>query len=174
MKKLLNFFLITALLLFFLTGCRTKAQEQAVAPFSDATWNKTPEELIGLEENDFTTTPSVYGGDSYLFPVTWLDHEGTVKYMYDQNKNLVSIAFYYETQSREDMEILYDTIRKQALEKYGESIPTTNQDNLGDRWIRSEGNIILAAFWTKESCALQYSFLHPSISRDAEGNLSTQ
>ena len=92
MKKLLNFFLITALLLFFLTGCRTKALEQAVAPFSDATWNKTPEELIGLEENDFTTTPSVYGGDSYLFPVTWLDHEGTVKYMYDQNKNLVSIA----------------------------------------------------------------------------------
>ena len=94
--------------------------------------------------------------------------------MYDENDQLVSIAFYCEADTLENLTNLYDTIRSQASQDYGNSIVTTNQDNLGDRWIRSEGNVILAAFWNKESCALQYSFLHPKISRDAEGNLAAE
>lgn len=164
-------FLLTFFLLPILVGCGAENKAQAVAPFSHADWQSTPEQIAALHEENAKTTVSLYGGSSYLFPVTWLEHEGTVKYMYNEKNQLMSIAFYYEADSAESLTALYDRIRSMASQSYGKSITTTNQDNLGERWIRSEGNIILAAFWNEESCALQYSFLHPEVSRDAEGNL---
>lgn len=173
-QKISVLFLLVILSLLIFSGCRNTDKVQTVAPFSEAGWESTPQELSSFHESTPDTTLSVYGGNSYLFPVTWMEQEGTVKYMYDENEQLVSIAFYCEADTLENLTALYDTIRSQAFREFGESIVTTNQDNVGDRWIRSEGNIILAAFWNEESCALQYSFLHPRISRDAEGNLSTE
>lgn len=167
-------FSLVILLLLILAGCKDAGKTQTIAPFSNANWESTPQELAALHGGDADTALSVYGGNSYLYPITWLEQEGTVKYMYAENDQLVSIAFYCEADTLENLTNLYDTIRSQASQDYGNSIVTTNQDNLGDRWIRSEGNVILAAFWNKESCALQYSFLHPKISRDAEGNLAAE
>ena len=153
-------------LLLSLAACSSKEQSSVPpAPFSQAHWSYTLEDLQKLEQTAFETTGSVYGGSSYLFPATYLDHQGTIKYMFDENNQLVAIAFFYEGTDAAQVAELARQIQELAHQEFGESIHSeTAGHNSGEKWVRKEGNVLLSVLTTEEANALQYSFLHPSIS----------
>lgn len=154
-----------------LTGCGSKKAEAVLeAPFTEAQWSSTPEEVMALEGNaDYTTTDSVYGGTCYIFPKEYLGHEGSVKYMYDAENALVCVAWSYGTPDAAEASSLYVEIQTQTTEKYGEGIHTAKHySNLGDKWALESGNILLITFITEENAALQYSYLHPNVSNPSK------
>jgi hypothetical protein len=158
--------------LILLTGCQS-GKDAVIAPFSTATWDTTIDDVLEMAGDDYTTTDSVYGGDCYIVPGTYLDHEGSIKYMYDEDDALMCVAFTYSDSDTDAISDLYDEICGDVTDTYGESIHTqSHYSNSGDKWVREDGNILLMRLSTENASALQYSYLHPSISRDADGNLA--
>jgi hypothetical protein len=174
-KKFTHILLTVVLLFTLLSGCGKQTGDKAVAPFSDATWNYTVDDVKEMAGDDYTTTDSVYGGDCYILPGTYMDYDGSVKYMFDDDDALVCIAFACTNSDPDKISELYEKINKDVTDTYGEGTHTAkHSSNSGDKWIRDEGNILLLVLSTDDASALQYSYLHPSVSRDADGNLSTE
>jgi hypothetical protein len=168
-------FLVLLCLVFFLAGCQSKTEAAAVAPFSTATWDCTTQDVEAMAGDDYTVTDSVYGGDCYILPLSYLGYEGSIKYMYNEDNELMCIAFTYTDSDPEEISELYDQIYADVTESYGEGIHSAKHySNSGDKWVRDEGNILLMVLSTESASALQYSYLHPSISRDADGNLPSE
>ncbi|MGN0329993.1 MAG: hypothetical protein ACI4D5_02020 [Kineothrix sp.] len=165
LKNKLHFLCVCALI-FFISACGASEPSSAPpAPFSRALWSSTLQDLRELEQTEYETTASVYGGSSYIFPASYLDYSGKVKYMYDDRDQLVAIAFFYEGSDASQVKELYDKIYPLAARAFGESIHSeTAGHNSGEKWTRKEGNVLLSVLSTQEAHALQYSFLHPSVS----------
>jgi hypothetical protein len=172
MKKGISTALIIVFLLTLLPGCGKQTGNEVIAPFSEATWNYTVYDVKEMAGGDYTTTDSIYGGDCYILPGTYMDYEGSIKYMFDEDDALVCVAFAYTDSDPGSVSTLYEKISSEVTAAYGEGTHTAeHSSNSGDKWIRDEGNILLVVLSTDYSSALQYSYLHPSISRDADGNL---
>jgi hypothetical protein len=173
-KKFIPTLLALLCVLTLLAGCQSKDAE-AVAPFSSATWDLSVDDVKKMAGDDYSTTDSIYGGDCYILPATYLDHDGSIKYMYDENDELMCVAFTYTDEDADTISTLYDEIHDDVTEAYGDGIHTqSHYSNSGDKWVRDDGNILLMVLSTENASALQYSYLHPSVSRDADGNLSTE
>ncbi len=153
-------------MLLLLSACTSSDQtSDPPAPFSQATWDSTPQELETLEDTAAETTASIYGGTTYLFPSSYLNYQGTVKYMYDADGQLTVIAFYYEGSTAEEISQFSQEIYQRTAKTYGDGIHSeTAGHNSGEKWVRPEGNIILSVLASSDANALQYAFLHPSVS----------
>lgn len=175
-KKLVSNLLCLTLAAALLVGCSSTTTTEVVleAPFTEAEWSSTPEEVIALEGEhsnpaEYTTTDSVYGGTCYIFPKEYLGYEGSIKYMYDAENSLACVAWSYGTPDAKAVSDLYEEIHSQTTEKYGEGLRTAKHySNMGDKWSLESGNILLITFITEKNAALQYSYLHPSVSNNAE------
>ncbi len=159
--------------MLFLCSCASGNPEDAersapATPFCNAGWDDTVDSVMAEEGEDYQTYPSVYGGTTYTYPKEYLEKSGTVKYMFDAEDRLMSIAWAYGSDNTAELHLLYDTINENVNETYGAS--TYNADNsnsvgnFGNVWHREDGDIILSTMITSETKALQYSYLHPSVS----------
>lgn len=167
MKRLRTFFSVSLLCLFAastFTGCKQETPK-VTNPFTEITWENTVEEVIAKEGDDYTTYDSVYNGTTYVFSKSYLELEGTVKYMFDDNDKLMCVAWTYSSDTEDALKSTYNKIHKQVEDTYGESgYAADHQTNYGDVWHLEEGDIILSVVTTDTQKALQYSYLHPSVS----------
>ena len=94
---------------------------------------------------------------------------GTVKYMFDQDEKLASIAWAYGSDDADELYKLYDTIHADVVAAHGESgYNTQKETNYGDVWYLEDGNIIISTMVTDSQKALQFAYLSPEQSTAAE------
>lgn len=168
LRSLLSVILTLILVSTLFTGCQSSDKPQGF-PFTEITWEDSPDDMTALEGTSDTSYPSTYDGTTYTYPKKYLDLDGTIKYMYDGDNKLMCVAWLYSADSEEDLKKAYDTIHKQVEEIHGKSgYNTGNITNYGDVWYLEEGNIVLGAVTTDTQKALQYSYLNPAVSTKEE------
>ena len=167
MKHLHEF--ITSLLfltsiILFLTGC-SSVQTKNTCPFTEITWNSTPEDIRALEGELQDSYYSSFKGTTYVYNKEYLGLKGTIKYMFDDEEKLVSIAWLYLPKSDEDMESVYTTLVKQTNKIYGKSGFNSDMTTAkGEVWYLESGNIVIGVMSTGINEAIQYQFFHPEVS----------
>lgn len=170
LKRLL-FTLTVMSLLFILTACGQNKEQEPVldCPFTELEWNSTIDDMTAVEGQDYSTYDSLYGGLCYTYPKEYEGCSGTVKYMFDDENRLMSVAWAYSAETAEELQDLYETISTSVTEKHGESGYTAGGvGNYGGVWYRENGDIILTTMATTENKALQYAYLHPLVSHTEE------
>lgn len=158
--------LFTAGMLF---ACGKNGDGALDCPFTELDWDNTAEEIIAAEGEEYSTYDSIYGGLCYTYPKEYEGHTGVIKYMFDEEDRLVSIAWTYNTESSEELAAVYEELNHAAIEAYGDSGKSAEGvGNYGNVWHLEGGDIILTTMSTSELSVLQYSYLHPLISSPEE------
>ena len=158
------------LTLFFtaalLCGCGSKKSTALPdCPFSELKWESSVKDMEKVEGTDHETYASVYGGTTYTYDREYQGVPGTVKYMFDQDDKLASIAWAYGSDDAEELYKLYDTIHADVVAAHGESgYNTQKETNYGDVWYREDGNIIISAMITESQKAFQLAYVSPDHS----------
>ena len=163
--------LIGLLLLCALTACGgEKETEPALdCPFTDLGWNSTVDDMLSAEGDDYSTYDSLYGGLCYTYPKDYVGLSGTVKYMFNEENKLMSVAWAYSAENADEIASLYETVSTSIIAENGESgYDVSGVGNYGGVWYRESGDIILTTMITSENKALQYAYLHPLVSRGEE------
>ena len=170
-----TFTLLTASLiaLGLFSGCGKETADVSSyisCPFSAITWDQDLDALADAEGENYTTYKSVYGGTTYTYPKEYQGQQGTVKYMFDGDEELVCVAWAYDgTFDVDSMHALYDAIHDEVVSAYGESDNSTEKaTNYGDVWHLDGGNILISTMVTSENSALQYAYLSPKVATAAE------
>lgn len=145
---------------------RGKDTEPALdCPFTDMGWDSTVGDVIAAEGENYSTYDSVYGGLCYTYPKEYDGYSGTVKYMFNDQDALMSVAWAYSAQDADELATLYDTINTSVNEVHGESgYHAQGAGNYGNVWYLESGDIILSTMMSSEVMALQYAYLHPLVS----------
>lgn len=161
--------LLLSVLPLILGSCKNTESAKTIAPFSDATWEYTKENILSCEGKNYTTYDSVYGGICYTYPKTYGAYQGTIKYMLDAEDRLMCIAWAYSSENEQELSTLYESIFQSVNEQNGDTAYATDKPtNYGNVWRRKEGNIILSAMITSDLKVLQYAYLHPDVSNNGE------
>ncbi len=164
--RYLSLLLPAAILAFSLFGCGQNSSVSPASPFSDINWDNTIEEIKKYEGSDYTTYASVYGGLCYTYPKAFENHQGTIKYMLDEENRLKSIAFACPFEAEQELYNFYGLLEESInAENPNETSQTTNSGHI---WYREEGNIVLSLMVTSDLKALQCAYLHPDVSSKAE------
>lgn len=170
-RESISVLLIWALIaLMLLTGCSVSAKiGETVCPFTEVGWKCSEKTLKAYETGDFTTYPSVYSGTTYNYHKDYMGHNGTIKYMYDNNGDLKCIGWLYSAENMEDLTEVFDMLYDECNEKYGDYDYVAPGGgvvgNAGGVWYRDEGNIVLSQMTTDDVLAVQCTYLHPDVSR---------
>jgi len=156
------------IVLAFTCSCRSSTpSSNTIAPFSDLNWNSTVDDILDSENVKHSTYDSVYGGLCYTYPKEYNGYKGTVKYMLNEEEELMAIAWTYSSENTQLLNALYDNIHDSISQKYGKSgQEAEGVNNYGDVWYLDEGNILLSLMLTSDVKALQYSYLNPKVSTE--------
>lgn len=147
-----------------LTGCGSKKIAQ-IAPFSEATWETTESDLATLETGEEGESyPSMYYGQTHTYAKNYLDHDGTVKYMFDDKGALMGLAWTAVAESEEQYQDIYNKLKDSLKKKYGDSTDRSGTSNAGDAWYTDEGDIILIGSSTDTLKVVQCGYLNPIVS----------
>ena len=108
---------------------------------------------------------SIYSGTTYSFNKEFNGMQGTIKYMFDDNDKLMSMAWVYIPQSKDDLENVYQSLYDETCQLYGESGFDSNTGTAkGNVWYLKDGNILIGVMSTGVNEAIQYQFFHPDVS----------
>lgn len=174
MKKRKTYFLslLTALLLLCsLTACGGKKETEPAldCPFTDLEWSSTVDDMLSAEGGNYSTYDSLYGGLCYTYPKNYEGHNGTVKYMFNEENKLMSVAWAYSAEDEDEIASLYEAVSASVSAANGESgYDAGGVGNYGGVWYRENGDIIITTMITSENKALQYAYLHPLVSHREE------
>lgn len=147
-------------LCIIMTGC--KEIEPIDCPLTDLGWEITEEDLTASEGEALSTYDSIYGGTTYTYDSVYKEKNGTIKYMYDEEGILMSIAWAYGSDDADELMELYELLHAELEETHGESGYTANEEtNYGDVWRLDEGHIIISVVLTESNKALQLSYVSP-------------
>lgn len=142
-------------------GCGTT--KPIDCPFTEHDWEITSEELIEAEGEYLTSYDSTYGGTTYTYDCSYLDKDGTIKYMFDEDGILMNVAWAYGSTDADELLELYEKIHDDIVENYGKSgYHTESSTNYGDTWEMKEGNILLSVMNTDSNKALQIAYVNPA------------
>ena len=124
MKRLRKSVILLFLIAMCLFICSCGQSKKAECPFTEITWENTLDEVLALEGEPLDSYPSTYSGTTYIFSKDFHDMSGTIKYMFDDNDRLMSMAWLYIPESEDDLENVYQTLCDETTQTYGEvSIP---------------------------------------------------
>lgn len=169
--RLCTVLLFTTALLF---GCGSNSSTMPDCPFSDLKWSSSVKDMEKAEGTGHETYDSVYGGTTYTYGKEYQGVSGTVKYMFDEDEKLASIAWAYGSDDADELYQLYETIHADVVAAYGESgYNTQKETNYGDVWYLKDGNIILSTMVTNSQKALQFAYLSPEQSTSADDTYSS-
>ena len=153
------------LVLFSLLLCSCGQSKKVECPFTEITWENTPEDVLALEGEPLDSYPSTYSGTTYTFSKDFNDMSGTIKYMFDDNDKLMSMAWLYIPESKEDLETVYQSLCDETSQLYGESGFNSDMGTAkGNVWYLEDGNILIGVMSTGVNEAVQYQFFHPDVS----------
>lgn len=170
MKKLQKSFRLFAIItgsFLLLSGCSKKA-ETVECPFTEITWESTLEDVQALEgEEALDSYTSIYYGTTYTYEKEYMGLPGTIKYMFDDEDRLMSMAWMYIPESDEDLDNVYDTLQQETEQLYGESgFDSDRATAKGEVWYMEDGNVLIGVMSTGVNEAIQYQFFHPDVSSD--------
>ena len=95
MKRLRKSVILLFLIAMCLFICSCGRSKKAECPFTEITWENTLDEVLALEGEPLDSYPSTYSGTTYTFSKDFHDMSGTIKYMFDDNDRLMSMAWLY-------------------------------------------------------------------------------
>lgn len=155
---------IVATVSLFFTGCGSKSQ-YVDCPLSDVALGSSAEDVIAAEGDNYESYDSTYGGTTYKYDKEYAGEDGTIKYMCDDEGELVCIAWAFDgTNDPETMSALYDTLHAEVVDNYGDSKSTTKDEtNNGDLWRVDGGSIMIYSMITDSNKALQYSYISSKV-----------
>lgn len=167
MKYFVNFIMSSLLLtgmLFSLFGC-TSPSKDVICPFTEITWESSLEDVQALEGELQDSYYSSYNGTTYVYKKEYMGRSGNIKYMFDAEENLKSMAWTYLPESAEDMENVYTELVNQTNKLYGKSGFDSDMNTAkGQVWYLEGGNIIIGVMSTGINEAIQYQYFHPDVS----------
>lgn len=168
-KNHMRAFFLSCILIALLCACGApKKVSDSAAPFTGLTWEATAQDMIAVEGEDYETYPSVYSGTTYTYPKQYLEKDGTIKYMFDQDGALMSVAWAFSSENVGVLQDLYNEIDASVTASFGESgysaDGANSVGNYGNVWYLEQGDIILSTMITSEAKVLQYAYLHPAVS----------
>ena len=147
-----------------LTGCGSKKTTQ-IAPFSEATWETTESDLATLETGEEGESyPSMYYGQTHTYAKSYLDYDGTVKYMFDDKGALMGLAWTVVAESEAQYQEIYNKLKDTLKKQYGDSTDRSGTTNAGDAWYTDDGDIILIGSSTDKLKVIQCGYLNPVVS----------
>ncbi len=147
-----------------LTGCGSKKTAQ-IAPFSEATWETTESDLATLETGEEGESyPSMYYGQTHTYAKSYLDYDGTVKYMFDDKGALMGLAWTAVAESEAQYQEIYNKLKDTLKKQYGDSTDRSGTSNAGDAWYTDDGDIILIGSSTDKLKVIQCGYLNPVVS----------
>lgn len=147
-----------------LTGCGSKKTAQ-IAPFSEATWETTESDLATLETGEEGESyPSMYYGQTHTYDKSYLDYDGTVKYMFDDKGALMGLAWTVVAESEAQYQEIYNKLKDTLKKQYGDSTDRSGTSNAGDAWYTDDGDIILIGSSTDKLKVIQCGYLNPVVS----------
>lgn len=156
---------LTLLLTGILFAC---GEKKAIdCPFTDLGWETTIDELFEAEGECEEPYASTYGGLVYTYPASYMGYDGIIKYMYDENDVLMSVAFAYGSDQdaeleAEELKEFYDKLAADIEKDHGKSdYDTDKSTNYGKVWELKEGHIILSVMLTESNKALQIAYVNP-------------
>lgn len=167
MKRTRSFIaLLLVSVTFLLAGC-SSAQTQVKCPFTQITWENTLEDVQALEGELQDSYYSSYKGTTYVYDKEYLGLKGSIKYMFDDEENLRSMAWLYLPESSEDLENVYAKLVEQTNKLYGKSGFDSDMNTAkGEVWYLEGGNILIGVMSTGVNEAIQYQFFHPEVSSE--------
>lgn len=169
-KTLLKKAICPLMICAVLYGC-SKA-EPLDCPYTDLDWDTTEKELFEAKGDYLSSYNSTYGGTTYTYEGSYMDKNGTIKYMYDEDGVLMNVAWAYGSTDEDELLELYNKLYDNLEESYGESgYHTSEENNYGDTWEMKEGNILLSVMNTPNNKALQIAYVNPlnEEKKDKEG-----
>lgn len=161
--RIVSFFLAGSMILSLL-GCGATAAKANTpkVPFTEASWDSTEEEIKALEGTEFTTASiSSYGGDTCIFSKEYLGISGDVKYMFDDQGRLRSIAFFYLSTDQDAFQEAYTTVYNQAKADLGDASDDSLESDFyaGDQWELENGIAYLILAQQDDEIAFQYTYI---------------
>lgn len=158
--------LLLLTMVFSCLGCGSSSKE-VTCPFTEITWENTLEDVQALEGELQDSYYSSYKGTTYVYEKEYLGLKGSIKYMFDDEENLRSIAWLYLPESKEDLEKVYADLVNQTNKLYGESGFDSDMSTAkGAVWYLEGGNILIGVMSTGVNEAIQYQFFHPEVSSE--------
>lgn len=165
-QKLTASLLLLASVTLFLAGC-TFTKRKVTCPFTQITWESTLEDIQALEGELMDSYYSSYKGTTYVYEKEYLGLKGSIKYMFDDEGRLMSMAWLYLPGTAEELETVYADLVDQTNRLYGKSGFDSDMTTAkGEVWYLEEGNILIAVMSTGVNEAIQYQFFHPDVSSD--------
>lgn len=168
MKKKINYrekltaSVLTVALLASTALCGCGKAEPIDCPFTEHGWEITEEKLFDTEGDYVSSYDSTYGGTTYTYECSYMDKDGTIKYMYDEDGVLMNVAWAYGSTDADELQELYNKIHDGIEDEYGESgYHADSSTNYGDTWEMEEGNILLSVMITESNKALQVAYVNP-------------
>ncbi len=153
-----------------LCGCSSVSREVTI-PFTEITWESSAEDVQALEGELQDSYYSSYKGTTYVYEKEYLGLSGSIKYMFDDEEKLMSMAWLYLPESDEDLEIVYADLVKQTNKLYGKSGFDSDMNTAkGEVWYLENGNILIGVMSTGVNEAIQYQFFHPEVSSEKPAN----
>ena len=149
-----------------LLGCSASSKE-VVCPFTEITWESTLADVQALEGELQDSYYSSYKGTTYVYEKEYLGLPGTIKYMFEDEENLKSMAWMYLPESSEDLDNVYADLVKQTNKLYGKSGFDSDMSSAkGEVWYLEGGNILIGVMSTGVNEAIQYQYFHPDVSSE--------
>lgn len=168
--KIIASVLFLTVALLSLVGC-SSAQAKTECPFTEITWNSTLEDVQALEGELQDSYYSSFKGTTYVYEKEYLGLPGTIKYMFNDEEKLMSMAWLYLPESDEDLENVYADLVKQTTNLYGKSGFDSDMTTAkGEVWYLEDGNILIGVMSTGVNEAIQYQFFHPEVSSKKPAN----
>ncbi len=167
-KFVASLLLLTTVLLS--VGCGA-SQKEVACPFTEITWENSLADVQALEGELQDSYYSSYKGTTYVYEKEYLGLKGSIKYMFDDEEKLMSVAWLYLPESKEDMDNVYADLVKQTNKLYGESGFDSDMTTAkGAVWYLEGGNILIGVMSTGVNEAIQYQFFHPEVSSEKPEN----
>lgn len=166
MQKSVTLLLLLTTAFLSLLGCSSAARE-VTCPFTEITWESTLEDVQALEGELQDSYYSSYKGTTYVYEKEYLGLSGSIKYMFDDEEKLMSMAWLYLPESDEELEEVYADLVKQTNKLYGKSGFDSDMTTAkGEVWYLDSGNILIGVMSTGVNEAIQYQFFHPEVSSE--------
>lgn len=147
-----------------LTGCGKK---EVVCPFTEFTWESTLEEIQENSGELINSYASIYDGMTYQYAKDYDGMDGIIKYIFDDENRLMSMAWLYIPESADDLESVYKKLCDETTDLYGKSGFSSEQLGAkGQVWYLEGGNILVGIMSTGVNEAIQYQFFHPEVSSE--------
>lgn len=160
------------LLLLSLMGCSSK-KDVVSCPFTEITWESSLEDVQALEGEPTESYPSSYKGITYVYPKQYDGMDGSIKYMFDDQNKLKSMAWVYLPTSAEDLENVYEDLVSRTTKWYGDSgFDSDLVTAKGEVWYLEGGNVLIGVMSTGINEAIQYQYFHPEVSSEKPQNRS--